>query len=95
MCINLLTMYGGSCSTHPPFNPPPPPPRPTKKFAIYIENPPKKVQEENYRHDLYVSVPPVSLIPVVHLDLRISPRIFEKFRNDPYVIFRGLGEDDS
>jgi len=23
-------------------------------------------------------VPPVSLIPVVHLDLRISPRIFEK-----------------
>jgi hypothetical protein len=44
---------------------------------------------------LYVSVPPVSLIPVVHLDLRISPRIFEKFRNDPNVIFRGLGEDDS
>ena len=24
------------------------------------------------------NLPPVSLIPVVHLDLRISPRIFEK-----------------
>jgi hypothetical protein len=38
---------------------------------------------------------PVSLIPVVHLDLQISPRIFEKIRNDPSVKFRGLGEDDS
>jgi hypothetical protein len=24
------------------------------------------------------NLPPVSLIPVVHLDLRLSPRIFEK-----------------
>jgi hypothetical protein len=31
----------------------------------------------------------------VHLDLRISPRIVDKIRNDPNVIFRGLGEDDS
>ncbi len=38
--------------------------------------------------------PPVSLTPVVHLDLRISPRIFEKIRNDPSVIIRGLGEGD-
>ncbi len=30
---------------------------------------------------------------MVHLDLRISPRIFEKVRNNPHVIFRGLGED--
>jgi hypothetical protein len=41
------------------------------------------------------NLPPVSLIPVVHLDLKISPRIFEKFRNDPNVISRGLGEDNS
>ncbi len=34
----------------------------------------------------------MSLISVVHLDLRISPRISEKIRNDPSVIFRGLGE---
>ncbi len=32
---------------------------------------------------------------VVDLDLRISPRIFDKIRNDPNVIIRGLGEGDS
>ncbi len=43
------------------------------------------------------NLPPVSLTPVenLHLDLRISPQIFEKIRNDPNVIFRGLGEGDS
>jgi hypothetical protein len=41
------------------------------------------------------NLPPVSLTPVVHLDLRISPRIFEKIQNDPNVIIRGLGEGDS
>ncbi len=41
------------------------------------------------------NLPPLSLTPVVNLDLRISPRIFEKIRNDPNVIFRGLGEGDS
>ncbi len=37
---------------------------------------------------------PVSLTPVLHLDLRISPLIFEKIRNDPNVIIRCLGEGD-
>ncbi len=41
------------------------------------------------------NLPPVSLIPVVHLDLQISSRIFEKVRNDPDAIIRALGEDDS
>jgi hypothetical protein len=41
------------------------------------------------------NLPPVSLTPVVHLDLRIYPRIFEKIRNGPNVIIRGLGEGDS
>jgi hypothetical protein len=41
------------------------------------------------------NLPPVSLTSVVHLDLRIYPRIFEKVRNDPNVIIRGLGEGDS
>jgi hypothetical protein len=41
------------------------------------------------------NLPPVSLTPVVHLELRISPRIFEKIRNDPKVNIRGLGEGDS
>jgi hypothetical protein len=41
------------------------------------------------------NLPPVSLTPVVQLDLRISPRIFEKIRNDPTVIIRGLERGDS
>jgi hypothetical protein len=41
------------------------------------------------------NLPPVSLIPVVNLELRISPRIFEKIRNGPNGLLRGLGETDS
>jgi hypothetical protein len=41
------------------------------------------------------NLPPVSLIPVVHLYLRISPQIFEKIRNGPNKILWGLGETDS
>jgi hypothetical protein len=41
------------------------------------------------------NLPPVSLTPVVHPDLRISPRIFKKILNDPNVIFSCLGEGDS
>ncbi len=32
---------------------------------------------------------------VMHLELRISPRILEKIRNGPNGILRGLGETDS
>jgi hypothetical protein len=32
---------------------------------------------------------------MVHLDLEISPRNFEKIWSDSDVIFRGLWEDDS
>jgi hypothetical protein len=38
---------------------------------------------------------PVPLIPVVPLDLRISPRIFEQVWNGPEGILRGLSETDS
>ncbi len=41
------------------------------------------------------NLPPVSLIPVVYLDLRISPRKFEKIQNGPNVITWGWGETDS
>jgi hypothetical protein len=43
------------------------------------------------------NLPPATLTPAanLHLDLRISPRILEKIRNDPNVIIRGLGEGDS
>ncbi len=39
-----------------------------------------------------VNLPPVSLIPVVHLDLQISPRIFEKIWNGPNGILWGWGK---
>jgi hypothetical protein len=38
------------------------------------------------------NLPLLSFISVVHLHLRISPRIFEQILNDPSVIFGGLGE---
>jgi hypothetical protein len=41
------------------------------------------------------NLPPVSLIPVVHLELRLSPRIFEKIRDGPNAILCGWGEADS
>ncbi len=41
------------------------------------------------------AVPPVANFPpVVHLDLWISQWIFEKNRNDPNVILKGLGEGE-
>ncbi len=49
-------------------------------------------QHQRYRKQ---NLPPVTLIPVVHLHLRISPRIFGKIQNDPNIILGGLGEDDS
>ncbi len=39
------------------------------------------------------NLPPVSLTPVVHLDLRL--RIFEKIRKGPNGILWGWGETDS
>jgi hypothetical protein len=47
------------------------------------------------RINIKKNLPPVSLILVMHLHLRMSPQIFEKIRNDPNVIFGGLGKDDS
>jgi hypothetical protein len=43
----------------------------------------------------FFHLPPVSLTPVANLELRISPRIFAKIRNDPNGIIRGLEETDS
>jgi hypothetical protein len=40
-------------------------------------------------------IPAANLPPVVHLALRISPRIFEKIRNGPDGILWGWGETDS
>jgi hypothetical protein len=42
-----------------------------------------------------VALPVADLPPVLHLDLQKSQQIFEKILNDPNVLIRGLGEDDS
>jgi hypothetical protein len=42
----------------------------------------------------FIHLPPVSATPVVHLEPRISPRIFEKIRNGHIGILRCLGETD-
>jgi hypothetical protein len=41
------------------------------------------------------NLPPVSLTPVVHLDLQISPRIFEQIQNGPNGTLWGWGETHS
>jgi hypothetical protein len=40
----------------------------------------------------FFHLPLVSLTPVANLELRICPRIFQKIRNGPNGIIRGLGE---
>ncbi len=68
------------------------------KMYIYVnsttERCPNKIikifQLEDFFH-----LPPVSLTPVVHLEPRISLRIFEKIRNGRKGILRCFGETDS
>ncbi len=64
------------------------------KIYIYVYSTTYKIikilQLEGFFH-----LPPVSLTPVANLELRISPRIFEKICNNPNGIIRGFGETDS
>jgi hypothetical protein len=68
------------------------------KMYIYvistIQRGPNKIIKIFLIEDIF-HLPPVSTTPVVNLELRISPRIFEKNRNGPDGILRGLGETDS
>ncbi len=54
---------------------------------------PNKINK-NFLFEHFCHLPPVSATPVVHLELRISPGIFEKIRNGSIGILRGLGETD-
>ncbi len=69
-----------------------------KKKYIYvnstIQSCPNKIIKFFLIEDFF-HLPPVSTTPVVHLELRISPRIFEKNRNGSNGIPRALGETDS
>jgi hypothetical protein len=46
-------------------------------------------------NDTGANLPPVSFIPVVHLDLLISPQIFKKIQNGSNGILWGWVESDS
>jgi hypothetical protein len=60
-----------------------------------IQKCPNKIIKTFMIEDFF-HLPPVSTTPVVHLELRISPRMFEKIRNGPNgIILGGLGETDS
>jgi len=68
------------------------------KIYIYVncttQRCPSKIVK-NFQLEDFCHLPPVSATQGVHLELRISPRIFEKIRNGPIGILRGLGETDS
>jgi hypothetical protein len=68
------------------------------KLYIYVNSTtqrcPNKIIKTFLLEDFF-HLPPVSLTPVVHLEPRISPRIFEKIRNGRNSILRCLGETDS
>jgi hypothetical protein len=68
------------------------------KIYIYVNSTtqrcPNKINNIFLIEDFF-RLPPVSTIPVVHIDLPISKKIFGKIRNSPNGILRGLGETDS
>jgi hypothetical protein len=68
------------------------------KIYIYVSSTtqrwPNKIIKIFLIEDFF-HLPPVSLTPVANLELRISPRIFEKIQNGLKGILRGWGETDS
>jgi hypothetical protein len=68
------------------------------KIYIYVISTTKRCPNEIIKIFLlegFFHLPPVALTPVANLELRISPRIFEKIQNGPNGIIRGLGETGS
>jgi hypothetical protein len=65
------------------------------KMYLYVNSAilrcPNKIITIFLKEDFF-HLPPVSLTPVVNLELRISPRIFEKIRNGPIGLLWGWGE---
>ncbi len=68
------------------------------KIYIYVNSTTQRCPNKiitNFQLEDFLHLPPVSLTPVVHLEPRISPRIFEKIRNGYNGILACLGETDS
>jgi hypothetical protein len=69
-----------------------------EKINVYVNSTTQRCSKKTVKTFLiedFFHWPPVSKTPVVHLELRISQQIFEKNRNGPTGILRGLGETDS
>ncbi len=67
------------------------------KIYIYVNSSTHRFQNKIIKIFLmedFFHLPPVSMTPVVHVELWISPRIFEKIWNGTNGILRGLGETD-
>jgi hypothetical protein len=70
----------------------------TAKIYTYVNSSIQRCPNKMFKVFLikdFFHLPPVSLTPVVNLELQISPRIFEKIRNGPNRILWGCGETDS
>jgi hypothetical protein len=66
-----------------------------KKIYLYDNSTTQRCQKEIMQIFLiedFFHLPLVSTTPVVHLELRMSPRIFEKIRNGRNGKLKGLGE---
>ncbi len=69
-----------------------------KKMYLYVNSSTQRCTNKIFRTFLiedFFHLPLVSSTAVVHLELQISLQIFEKIRNSPNGILRGLGETDS
>jgi hypothetical protein len=65
------------------------------KISIYVNSTTQRCSSkiiQIFPIEDFFHLPPVSLTPVVHLEPRKFPRIFEKIRNDRNGILRCLGE---
>jgi hypothetical protein len=62
------------------------------KVYIYVDSTTQRCPNKIikiFQFEVFCHLPPVSPTPVVHLELRISPRIFKKIQNGPIGILRG------
>jgi hypothetical protein len=69
-----------------------------KKIYLYANSTTQRCTNKIFKTFLiegFFHLPPVSLTPVVHLALQISPRVFKKIQIGSNGILGGLGEDDS
>jgi hypothetical protein len=64
-----------------------------EKFIYMLTLLPKGVKKsvKTFLIEDFFHLPPVSTTPVMHLELLVPPLIFEKIRNGPNGILRGLG----